>query len=62
MDDQTFRDHVKKGEFETVEFKTSFDKETIETLPAFANTKGGTVLIGAQNSGKLCGVQKVTTS
>jgi len=57
MNSKTFRDLVKKGECETVEFKISFDKEAIETLAAFANTKGGTVLIGVQNSGELCDVQ-----
>jgi ATP-dependent DNA helicase RecG len=56
MNVQIFLDLVKKGECETVEFKISFDREAIETLAAFANTKGGTVLIGVQNSGKLCGV------
>lgn len=34
------------GESETIEFKTSFGRETIETLVAFANTAGGTVLVG----------------
>ena len=57
MNEQTFRDLVKKGESDTVEFKISFDKEAIETLAAFANTKGDTIVIGVQNSGKLCGVQ-----
>jgi len=29
----------------TVEFKASFNEDAIETLVAFANTKGGTVYI-----------------
>ena len=57
MNELTFRDLVKKGESDTVEFKTSFDKKAIETLVAFANTKGGTIVIGVQNSGKPGGVQ-----
>jgi len=57
MNSKTFRDLVKKGECETVEFKISFDREAIETLAAFANTKGGTIVIGLQNSGKPGGVQ-----
>ena len=38
---------IHSGESETVEFKENFDKETVETVSAFANTKGGTILIGA---------------
>ena len=49
MNVQIFLDLVKKGESDTIEFKISFDKEAIETLTAFANTKGGTVIIGVQN-------------
>jgi ATP-dependent DNA helicase RecG len=40
------QDLIKKGESECLEFKTSFGKETMETLSAFANSKGGVVLIG----------------
>ena len=47
---------LKAGESETVEFKTSFDKETIETLSAFANTKGGIVFVGVTDSGTIKGV------
>ena len=47
---------IKTGESETVEFKTSFDREAIEALVAFANTKGGTVLIGVADDGAVRGV------
>ena len=47
---------ISQGESETVEFKTSFDRETIETLVAFASTKGGTVWIGVADDGSLRGV------
>lgn len=57
MNEQTLKDLIKKGESDTVEFKLSFDKEAIETLAAFANTKGGTTVIGVQNSGQIYGVQ-----
>ena len=44
------------GESETLEFKSSFDREAIETLVAFANTHGGTVLVGAADDSKVRGV------
>ena len=44
------------GESQTVEFKSSFDRETIETLVAFANAQGGTVLIGVADDGSVKGV------
>ena len=34
------------GESQTLEFKTSFERETIETLVAFANARGGVVIVG----------------
>ena len=48
---------LKKGESEIMEFKEGFDKEAIETAVAFANTKGGTILIGVADKGKVKGVQ-----
>ena len=44
------------GESECLEFKASFDRESIETLTAFANTNGGTLLVGVQDSGAVTGV------
>jgi predicted HTH transcriptional regulator len=35
---------IDRGENALVEFKSSFQKEVIETLTAFANTQGGAVL------------------
>jgi len=48
---------IEKGESENTEFKENFDKETIETATAFANTKGGIILIGFADKGKIKGVQ-----
>ena len=48
---------IQAGESETVELKSSFDKEVIETLVAFANTKGGKVFVGVTDTGELKGVQ-----
>jgi ATP-dependent DNA helicase RecG len=39
-------------ESQNVEFKQSFNEDVIETLVAFANTKGGTVIVGVDDSGK----------
>ena len=47
---------LKKGEDLTVEFKSSFNNEVIETLVAFANIGGGSVLIGFSDDLKLLGV------
>ena len=49
-------DTIRSGESETVEFKTGFDREVIETLVAFANTKGGRVYIGVTDKGEVAGV------
>jgi ATP-dependent DNA helicase RecG len=39
-------------ETQHIEFKSAFNEEVIETLTAFANTKGGHVLVGVANNGK----------
>jgi len=48
---------IKQGESETIELKKSTGewKEIIKTLSAFANTRGGMILIGIEK-GKVCGV------
>ena len=48
---------VKSGESETLELKASFDKEILETSGAFANTKGGVILIGISDRGEIRGIQ-----
>ena len=57
MNEQIIREIANTGESETVELKAAFDQATIETLAAFANTRGGTVLVGITNAGKINGVQ-----
>jgi len=49
---------LNSGESETVEFKKSTGewKEIIETISAFANTKGGIILVGVDKKKKICGV------
>ena len=44
------------GESQTLEFKTSFDKTTVESLVAFANAQGGTILVGVSDAGLIHGV------
>ena len=44
------------SESQTIEFKTSFQKEVIETVVAFANARGGKIFIGVDDDGKVVGV------
>ena len=46
---------IRQGEGAAIEFKSSFQKEVIETLTAFANTQGGTVLMGVGDAGQIVG-------
>ncbi|MQY79008.1 MAG: transcriptional regulator [Bacteroidetes bacterium] len=47
---------LRSGESLTVEFKESFDRESLETVVAFANTRGGIILIGVDNNGIVKGI------
>ncbi len=49
-------DAVLQGEGARLEFKSSFQKEVIESLAAFANTQGGAILVGISDAGKTVGV------
>ncbi|MDP3512428.1 MAG: ATP-binding protein [Sulfuritalea sp.] len=49
-------ERIAAGESQSLEFKASFDKTSIETLVAFANTQGGTVLVGVSNAAIVRGV------
>ena len=42
---------IAQGESETLEFKPSFNQDVIETAAAFANTRGGRIVIGVSNFG-----------
>lgn len=46
---------LREGESQKTEFKTTFNKEVIESLVAFANTYGGLVLIGVDDKGTVKG-------
>ena len=41
---------LKSGESETLEFKEIFDDKTVESAVAFANAKGGMILIGVNGA------------
>jgi len=49
---------IKSGESETLEFKKSLSewKEIIETVSAFSNTKGGLIIVGVDDNGKIAGI------
>jgi len=56
-DREEWLDHLlAAGESETVEFKESLDREALETVAAFANTKGGTLLVGVRDDGTVRGI------
>jgi ATP-dependent DNA helicase RecG len=48
---------VEGGESKTLEFKEKFDERTLESAVAFANTRGGIVLIGISDNGMVKGIQ-----
>lgn len=47
---------ISRGEGLQLEFKQTFNVESIETLVAFANTYGGKVLIGVSDTGSIIGI------
>ncbi len=51
----TWPQRLATGETQTQEFKTSFDKASIETLVAFANAKSCSVLVGVTDQGLVQG-------
>jgi ATP-dependent DNA helicase RecG len=56
MTEKTLKQLLSNGESESIEFKTSFGKEAIETLSALANTKGGSVIVDVTDHGEIQGI------
>lgn len=49
-------DLIKTGESTIVEFKEKFDERCIESLVAFANTRGGVIFIGVSDKNNIKGI------
>lgn len=45
------------SESETLELKESFDSKAVETIGAFANSNGGTILVGVRDDGHVVGIK-----
>lgn len=56
---ETIESMISKGEYETIEFKMDIGKtdEFLESIVAFANTKGGTILLGIHDDGRVVGIE-----
>jgi ATP-dependent DNA helicase RecG len=54
---------IKQGEGQEIEFKESYSSLTrsvFETICAFLNRKGGTILLGVADNGNIVGVKEDT--
>lgn len=57
MTPQALNQLINQGEGRNLEFKTSFGREAIESVAAFANSKGGGVLlVGVTDNGTVAGI------
>ena len=56
MDNEEILHIIKQGKNESIEFKTSFGKEVIESIVAFSNAKGGKVIIGVNDNKNIVGI------
>ncbi|MBA7556421.1 hypothetical protein ES705_49129 [subsurface metagenome] len=53
---KNLRKIIDSGESQTVEFKSTFGKEVIESIVAFSNAKGGKIIVGINDHKKIVGV------
>ena len=56
METADLKQRITQGENTTTEFKENFDQEAVETAVAFANTNGGTILIGVSDQLEVRGI------
>ena len=56
METADLKQRIAQGENTTTEFKENFDQEAVETAVAFANTNGGTILIGVSDQLEVRGI------
>ncbi len=56
MEIADIKQRIAHGENATTEFKENFDQEVIETAAAFANIRGGIILIGVSDNGEIRGI------
>lgn len=54
----TLQEFIAGGESISLEFKEKSDDRTLESVAAFANTKGGIILIGVSDRGEVKGRRK----
>lgn len=57
MNEKELEKLAASGETETVEFKESPNEHFYKSISAFANTKGGIILLGADKKGNIAGVE-----
>jgi len=58
MKEKELKKFLTTGETETVEFKENPNESFYRNISAFANTKGGTIFLGADKKGNIKGIDQ----
>ena len=56
MNEKELRRLLARGETEVLEFKENLNESFYKNISAFANTKGGMIILGADNKGNIKGI------